>query len=283
MIAMASLLPLLRNDKIPLRLRKKIGKLAGHPAPGIDFQVRMFDALFEGKTGTHQDDKIYLYGSHEAATLRLMRNILAAQRRKGITPCYLDIGTNIGQHLVAVAGLAARAVGFEPWDKVRDVALKNLSINQFQHVNVMPYGLSDQSAHLPYFPPATGNLGIGSFMPEAEGTAQPITLEVRRGDDVIEDMGITPTLIKIDTEGFESYVLKGLKKTIEQHRPAIVFELGDLSRRDFTTLDSIKSFFPKGYSIHGILRSREYPSVIPYRDDRKFENLLAWPEDKFRL
>lgn len=283
MIAMESLLPLLRNDKIPLRLRKKIGKLAGHPAPGTAFQVRMFDAIFEGKTGAHQDDKIYVYGSHEAATLRLMRNVLAVQRQNGLQPVYLDIGTNIGQHLVAVASLASRAVGFEPWDKVRDCALKNLAINDFSHADVLPFGLSDQAAHLPYFPPATGNLGIGSFMPEAEGTAKPITLEVRRGDDVIEELGVAPTLIKIDTEGFESYVLRGLKKTLQTHRPAVVFELGDLSRRDFTTEDSIKNFFPQGYSIHGILRSREYPRIIPYKSDRKFENLLAWPEDEFRL
>lgn len=283
MIAMKAILPLLRNDRIPLRMRKKIGKLAGLPDPDIAFQVRMFDAVFEGKTGTHQDNKIYVYGSHEAATLRLMRGILAAQAKTGKEPVYLDIGTNIGQHLVAVAGLARRAYGFEPWDKVRDCALKNLTLNDFSHADVLPFGLSDQSAQLPYFPPATGNLGIGSFMPEAEGTAQPITLEVRKGDDVIEELGIKPTLIKIDTEGFESYVLKGLKNTLEKDRPAVVFELGDLSRRDFTTRESIASFFPKGYSIYGILRSREYPRTVPYREGQKYENLLAWPEEKFSL
>ncbi len=120
-------------------------------------------------------------------------------------------------------------------------------------------------------------------MPEAEQTGKPITLEVRRGDDVIDEMKIKPSLLKIDTEGFESYVLKGLKNTLEQFRPAVVFELAELSRRDFTSLEAIKAFFPAGYSIHGILRSREYPRVIPYNSDRKFENLLAWPDEKFSL
>jgi len=278
-----ALLPFLRNDKIPLRLRKKIGKIGGVPQPDIAFQVRLFDSVFEGKTGPHQDNKIYMYGSHEAATLRLMRTILERQRESGQKPVYLDIGTNIGQHLVAVAGLTDTSYGFEPWDRVRACALRNVAINNFSHVEILPFGLSDQDAYLPYFPPASGNLGNGSFLAEAEDTAEPITLEVRRGDDVVQNLGAIPSLIKIDTEGFESYVLKGLKSTLEASRPAVIFELGDLSRRDFTSLETIKGFFPAGYSIHGILRSREYPKVEAYRAGAKYENLLAWPDENFSL
>ena len=249
----------------------------------MPFQVRVFGAIFEGQTGNHQDDKIYYYGSHEAATLRLLRRILEAQAAKGTEPVYLDIGTNIGQHLIAVASKATRAYGFEPWDKVRDVALKHIALNDFSHVEVLPFGLSDTAAHLPYFPPATGNLGIGSFMSEAENTGAPITLEVRKGDDVIKDMGIKPSLLKIDTEGFESFVLKGLRQTLETFRPAVIFELGDLSRKDFKSLDALHGFFPKGYSFYGIRRSREMPSLVPFTGTGKFENLVAWPDKNLSL
>jgi len=277
----AFFLPFLRNDKIPLRIRKKFGKLTGSPTPDNVFQVRLFDAVFEGKTGNHQDDKIYLYGSHEPATLRLMRGILTHNAKNGIKPVYLDIGTNVGQHLIAVSGLAHDAYGFEPWESVRERAVKNLDLNDFTHVKVMPYGLSDMAAMLPYFPPASGNLGVGSFRTEAKDKAEPVTLEVRRGDDVIDEMEIAPSLLKIDTEGFESNVLRGLKNTLEKFRPAVVFELSDLSRKDFSSLESIKAFFPEGYGIYGILRSREYPRVVPYEGAGKFENLLACPAEKF--
>jgi FkbM family methyltransferase len=277
------LLKFLRSPSIPLRLRKKIGKLAGPPVPNLPFQVKVFGALFEGQTGNHQDDKIYYYGSHEASTLRLLRKILEAQATKGIEPVYLDIGTNIGQHLIAVASKAKRAYGFEPWDKVRDVALKLIALNDFNHVEVLPFGLSDTAAHLPYFPPATGNLGIGSFMSEAQDTGKPITLEVRKGDDVINQMGIKPSVLKIDTEGFEAFVLKGLRQTLEACRPAVIFELGDLSRKDFKSLEDLHSFFPEGYSFYGIRRSRELPSLVPFTGTGKFENLVAWPEKKLSL
>lgn len=278
MSLLPALLPLLRNDLIPLRLRKKVGKIAGHPKAGLGFQVKVFGAIFEGQTGNHQDDKIYTYGSHEAATLRLMRSILTYQAKNGIEPVYLDIGTNVGQHLVAVADKADHAFGFEPWDKVRSRALRNLALNDFDHVEILPFGLSDQDAHLPYFPPAGGNLGVGSFA--ADQGAAPITLEVRKGDPVIAQLNIKPTLLKIDTEGFESYVLRGLKDTMAQHRPAIVFELGDETRKDFTDYEAMRFYFPPGYSFYGILRSRECPKIVPYAHGKKYENILAWPEEK---
>lgn len=281
MSLLPALLPVLRNDLIPLRLRKKIGKIAGHPPAGMKFQVKVFGALFEGQTGNHQDDKIYTYGSHEAATLRLMRSILDHHQKNGVEPVYLDIGTNVGQHLVAVAAKARYAYGFEPWDKVRDRALSNLALNDFGHVQVLPFGLSDQDAHLPYFPPAGGNLGVGSFA--ADQGAAPITLEVRKGDPVIEQLGIKPTLLKIDTEGFESYVLRGLKETLAAHRPAVVFELGDESRKDFGSLQALQAFFPTGYRFYGILRSRECPKLVPFASGKKYENLLAWPDEKLTL
>lgn len=281
MSLISALLPILRNDRIPLRLRKKLGKIAGTPQEGQDFHVKVLGAHFEGKTGNHQDDKIYLYGSHEPATLRLMQNILDAQRKRGLRPVYLDVGTNVGQHLIAVSGRADAAFGFEPWDKVRDRALHNLALNDYAHAQVLPYGLSDQDAHLPYFPPAGGNLGVGSFV--QEHGAAPITLEVRKGDPVIAQMNIHPTLIKIDTEGFEAYVLRGLKDTLAKTRPAIVFELSDQTRKDFPTIEAMRNYFPEGYSFHGICRSREMPKVLPFTFGRRFENLLAWPEKEFSL
>jgi len=283
MAAMTRLLSFLRNDRIPLRLRKKVGKLFGSPAPQQSFQVRIFGHIFEGQTGNHQDDKIYTYGSHEPSTLRLMRDILESQRKAGLEPVYLDIGTNVGQHLVAVAGKARYAFGFEPWDKVRERAARNLALNNFNHVQVLPYGLSDQAAKLPFFPPKGGNLGVGSFVEGDDKEPEGITLEVRIGDDVIHDLKIKPTLLKIDTEGFEAYVLRGLTKTLAQYRPAVVFELGDESRKDFGSLDNIAKFFPQGYSFYGIQRSRETPRVVPFQSGKKYENLLAWPEKTFTL
>jgi len=270
-MAHAFLLKLLRNDSLPLRLRKKIGKAMGTPAPGKPFQIRLFESLFEGKTGNHLDNKIYYYGAHEAATLRLIRGILQKQQ----SPVYVDVGTNIGQHLMACAPVAKEAYGFEPWERVRVMAQTNLDRNNLGHVKILPFGLGESEAQLAFTPPPENNLGNGSFA----GGAGSITLHVRGGDAVMTKMNIAPSVIKIDTEGFEASVLRGLKDTLVKHRPAVIFELGDLSRKDLSSLDTIKAFFPAGYEIFGILPSREKPKLVPYTPRGKYENLLAWPDN----
>ena len=271
------LLQILRNYSIPLRLRKKIGKAIGTPKPGIEFQVKLFEGVFEGKTGNHLDNKIYYYGAHEASTLLLLREIA----RKQQNPVYADIGTNIGQHLMAVAPLCKTAFGFEPWARVRDIAESKLKRNNMDHAKVMPFGLGEAPAFLSVQPPPEENLGTGLFT-DAEG-ADKISLEVRQGDAVMEEHNIAPTLIKIDTEGFEAQVLRGLKKTLARHRPVIVFELSDTSRKDFSSLEALQSFFPKGYTFQGILPSRAKPKLVPFTTGRKFENLVAWPDRTIQI
>lgn len=275
-------LSLLRNPKIPLKLRRKLKKISGLPAAGIKFQIKLFDALFEGETGTFLDDKIYLFGSHESSTLHLMHDILDFQKKEGIDPVYLDIGTNTGQHLVAVAGRVKRAYGFEPWEKVRQIAERNCTLNQFHHVKILPFGLGAEEAILSYAPPPGNNLGTGSFLAGLQNQAS-FPLPIRIGDAVMQELQITPTLVKIDTEGFELDVLVGLRQTLELCRPVIIFEFNELGKDRFGSLEKIFSFFPKDYSFYGIARSRQYPKLVPFDLKKKFENVLAWPENNLLL
>ncbi len=265
------LLSLTRNPHIPLTLRKKIGRLA-KPADGQTFRIGVFDQVYEGQTGNHMDNKIYLYGLHEAATIRLMRIILGQQRAAGLSPVLMDIGTNAGLHLIAAAGLADRAYGFEPWEKVRARAGRSAALNKLSHMAILPFGLSDEDATLPYAPPDTDNFGAGSF--SENGT---LSLEVRRGDTVVKELDITPTLLKIDVEGFERRVLTGLHDTLLNCRPAVIFEYSDMSRADFATVEKREALFGPGYNYYGIKRSREYPALTPFIPGKRYENVLAWP------
>jgi len=51
---------ILRNKAIPLTLRKKVQKCVGKPAGGMPFTMPMFEYVYHGVTGNHQDDKIFL-------------------------------------------------------------------------------------------------------------------------------------------------------------------------------------------------------------------------------
>lgn len=273
-----------RSPALPLRLRKKLARLARLPAIGTEFTVPFFGSIYHGRIGNHIDNKIYLYGAHEAATLRLIQVILQAAPPP---KTFVDIGVNSGAHLICGARVADQSYGFEPWPAIRPIADRNIDANTLSSkVTLLPYGLSDCDEILPYLAPAGTNLGTGAFakdnvaqVEQETGVSinQAISLQVRRGDDVMRELNIRPTLIKIDTEGFEKHVLTGLKDTLAQHRPAVIFELGTVNRHDFATPAMTAGYFPNSYQFYGILRSREYPRLVPFDPHRRYENVLAWP------
>lgn len=235
--------------------------------------MNLFGQNYEGTTGIHMDDKIYLYGLHEAATVRLMRDILVRQKQQGTSPVYMDIGTNAGMHLIAVADLADKAYGFEPWHTVREKALHNVTINKLDHVTVFDFGLSDEDADLPFRPPENNNLGVGMFVDTTND--ETIILKVCKGDDIVSKNNIKPTLMKMDVEGHEKKALTGLHDTIREFKPDIVFEYSDGSREDLGDPQTLKELFGDNYKFYGIKRSREKPALEPFNPSKKYENVLA--------
>lgn len=275
---MAGLHHITRNAALPLTLRKKIGKLAKAPPRDTAFEILTFGSTYGGTHGIHMDDKIHRYGAHEASTIRLLRAVLAFQRNQGNAPVYWDIGTNSGFHLTAVSPLADHALGFEPWSVVREKADANLARNALTHVTIMPFGLSDADAEIPFSPPTNNNFGTGSFR-NAEKTGNTVNLQVRRGDDVCAQHGHAPTLMKIDIEGHEVPALQGLSATIRNHKPMIVFEYDDGSRDQLADAAVRDALFGGDYRFYGIKRSREWPVLKPFDPAGKYENVLAWPYD----
>ena len=177
--------------------------------------------------------------------------------RQGDT--FVDIGANEGMMTL----LAARQVGedgqvlsFEPNPSPRAILEKNLRRNAIEHVQVHAMGLSDEPGKLELFVPAV-NTGEGSFTPMegVEGTS--VTCPVHVGDEVLHD--VKPKLIKIDVEGFEAHVLRGLQHTIERARPFITIEMigGHLARDGSSPQTIAELFKDHGYVGHRLGTTKE--------------------------
>lgn len=284
------LLNFTRNSAIPLRVRKKAGKFFINPHDETSFTMPVFDVRYSGITNNHMDKKIYIYGLHEPATIRLMRNILTyRQEVDGQKPDYMDIGTNCGLHLICCAPLCRSAYGFEPWETVRKKAYENIEQNGLSHTKVFDFGLADKDSTLDFIVPKGRNHGVGTFAIEEyekqfgvqdndDGQKSIIKQAIKRGDTVVAEHGIKPALIKIDVEGLEKQVLLGLSETIKACRPAVVFEYSSLSRKDFDSQEALEKLFGADYSYWGILRSRERPVLRRFEPGKRYENVLAWPE-----
>jgi FkbM family methyltransferase len=144
---------------------------------------------------------------------------------------FVDIGANIGNHsLFALKFLGVKKViPFEPSPIAIAVLTSNLGLNgeldrcDLSHLG---FGLSDgvQSGLAMAYDAQKFNLGGGRMV---EGGA----LQTIPGDQALADEAVD--FIKIDVEGMELSVLKGLSKTIARCRPVMFIEVDEANREGF--------------------------------------------------
>jgi FkbM family methyltransferase len=140
------------------------------------------------------------------------------------TSVAIDVGANIGNHSLFLADLFARVIAFEPNPLARSLLEINIELNGIENVEVRPVGLSDQNgtATLEFDP---RNLGAASST-ELRGTAaiaRRTTIDLVIGDEAIESSEAV-AFIKVDVEGAEEAVLKGLERTMRTHAPIVMIE-----------------------------------------------------------
>jgi FkbM family methyltransferase len=139
----------------------------------------------------------------------------------------IDVGANIGYFTL----LASRLVGpsghvyaFEPGSRAYAALRANLDLNGSTNVTAIEAAAGEAEGQALLSPPAPGNLASASLRRSASGST---TVAVQRVDSAVRaDDFARVRLVKIDVEGYEMEVLKGLEGLFETRaRPAIVVEV----------------------------------------------------------
>lgn len=139
----------------------------------------------------------------------------------------LDIGANIGLQSLRMSqavGPTGKVYAFEPLGFLQDKFKKNTGLNKAANVTLLPFALSDTAGETQFeIDPAAWNQGTFSLINSGGTTNQTVAIKI--ADDLPEIMALQQlAFIKIDVEGFEFQVLKGLKQTLKKHRPRVIFE-----------------------------------------------------------
>lgn len=139
---------------------------------------------------------------------------------------FIDIGANVGQTLTKVlrADPGREYVGFEPQIMCCAYLTQFIADNRLANAQVLPVGLGATAEILAL---RSGDLhDVTATTLEDGGGAVVRPIPVLKGDEVLEQLGLSAiAVIKIDVEGAELEVIEGLRGTLAQHRPAILFEL----------------------------------------------------------
>ena len=151
--------------------------------------------------------------------------LLAEMLRPGDT--VVDIGANDGMFALSAArlvGNTGRVICFEPNPNCVKRLERTTKINSLDNINVMPVGLGERDETLTLKVPVADS-GEATFGTTSHVDIYETRVQVGRGDEFLKNEN--PAFIKIDVEGFETNVIRGLLTTIERHKPAILTEFID--------------------------------------------------------
>lgn len=219
-------------------------------------------------TSTWIGGRIAYIGDYEPELKRVFKSMI----KKGDS--VLDIGANIGFHTLYFAeltGMKGFVTAFEPVPHNYKALNMNIKINNYSNIKTHNIALSNKDERI-YIKADIQSTNPGAYnLFEQNGD---ISIMCVIGDAVIGSQKVD--FIKIDVEGYESFVLDGLLEIIKKNKPKIIFEYDQhYHQKTGRSADYIFSLLVSvGYHFKYIHRNG-----LRDLEDIKSGNILALPNE----
>lgn len=170
--------------------------------------------------------------------------IIGKELKDGIV---LDIGANIGNHTLyfALECHAKMVYCFEPVPDTFSVLSKNIEINGLGGAKLINAAVGETSGFADIVSYSRKNTGMATLEESRNGAIKMVAI-----DDIVLPEKIC--LVKVDVEGFEISVIKGMKETLKRNMPYIIIETQYCNYE--TVVDELQEF---GYK-HIIISESPY-------------------------
>lgn len=216
--------PLNRRDRAGAVMRflrwQLASRLMPHPhvTPFVGDTVLVMERGMTGATGN------WYSGLHEHGDMAFVLHLLSPGE------LFADVGANVGSYTVLAGGCArAEVVSLEPIPGTFQKLRRNVVVNGIaDRVTCLNIGAGSEEGTLRF---TTGHDTTNHVVTEQEArTAATMDVPVRRIDDVLGARA--PRLMKIDVEGWEAEVLRGMPKTLaDPTLVAVITETNDSGAR----------------------------------------------------
>ena len=148
---------------------------------------------------------------------------------------FLDVGAHIGYDTLRASvriGEGGKVIAFEPNPRTLEQLRANIAASRAANVTVEPIACTDSEQMLTlYDATLQGNSG-GSSLSRANadqtqtGVVPSYTVRGRPIDHVVAELGLQRVdVVKVDVEGAEYLVLRGLRETLLRFHPKVVMEV----------------------------------------------------------
>lgn len=194
--------------------------------PPLPVQRRIKDVIFEYELSNYRGTAPMYFGSYALLVIEAMKRFLKSG------DVFLDVGANIGYLSAIAAGIVGKQGQVHCFEPVPAYfyRLQRLADLNPQH---SIFAIARAAGETPgtctiYVTREPGQNTMVPFYKSAEEVNFTLEVPVMRLDSYIEQHAISGVgMIKIDAEGFEFPILKGLRKVLENPdcRPPIVCEI----------------------------------------------------------
>jgi FkbM family methyltransferase len=245
---------------IRARFDKWLGKRFGH--------IDIFEVAIQDKHLTFSSSDCYskewffprYYGGklhEEPVTMLLVDKLKDAK-------CFVDVGANLGWYICVASVFMedGTVYGFEMDDLNFALGKKNLEMNGGNGSNIFHLAVSDTSGEISY----TRDTSLPSVMFRMSSTFQNpdkkniMTVPSITLDSFFQEKKLKPDIVKIDVEGAEIKVLRGMRNLLKDSAPKLFVEVHPLTMPDYQSCveEVINLIMSNGYEVFEIENLRRH-------------------------
>ena len=191
---------------------------------------------------------------------------------------FIDVGSNVGYHSLYASSLFKKVIAFEPVPEVFRQFKKSINLNGFN--NVFAYNLACSSkngkSYIRFKKGAHGGAALRKYKTSDCTRITTVSL-----DSFLKKYDHKISLIKIDVEGHEFHVVKGMKKIIKKHKPRIIMEfIPDILNKTKPNQDaSLLNYLSEYYKFIDIEKKYPIKDLKSYIFHKRKENCFSKPSN----
>ena len=237
---------------------------------------------FAGNLLMKVDVHSYMGGSIYWTGLHHLSEILYLKRALSDGMTFIDVGANQGEFSVFAASKLpnGRVMSFEPVSRTRALLTDNKKINHLQNLQIFDFGLSDYAGSFPVFTSDDTILhhghheGLSTLYKTKNRNVFEEEISLKVFDDLFFNDLKRLDFVKIDVEGAELFVLKGMLRSISKFKPDLLIEINEetFNAAGYATFDVISFLKDLNYTIFQIVRGRL--KQIEYADLDQWGNYI---------